>query len=77
MYKDKINSVIQLAGIVLPKATEEHGAIGAMGCIPDTYEWLVFKISFLEPDDLDGIIEWQRYILDKAKQFAEERGVAS
>jgi len=76
---EEIKSIIEIARKILPSASSnpdpQMALIGAMGGIPDTIEWLTFKISFLEKDDLKGLIEWQEYILDKAKEYCKEHGI--
>lgn len=79
-FNQMVNNVIDLAKIILPKASNSsdpmEAMIGTMGAIPDTYEWLTLKISFLEPDDLTGLKEWNEYIIQKGKEFCKANNVS-
>ena len=73
-----IESMKALAVLTLPSAKEttDNPLLVAMGCIPDTVEWALMKLSFLDPDDLNGILEWQSYFIKKGKEKAEKLGIA-
>ena len=68
-----------LALKVLPLGSKDpdpkRALVGACGGIVDTLEWFVFKYSALEPDDIEGLIEWNEYILGKARELCIERGL--
>ena len=76
-FKEIINKLIRAGMYCLPSAMENSNPdlrlAGMIGAILHTFEWFSLKISFLEPDDLDGIIEWQEYIIKKTKEkFGED-----
>lgn len=67
-FKDNVARIIRIAGIILPHAIEDKSKdpmVAAFGGYPDTFEWLELKISFLSPDDVEGLVEWQKYIISK------------
>lgn len=76
--EDAIEKLISLAKKVLPSAKEKtnNPILINMGAIPDTVEWALMKLSFLSPDDLQGIIEWQDYFIEKSKAKCEELGIS-
>ena len=78
--KEIIEDIVNLAVKVLPSAIKSKDPterlMGAMGAIPDTAEWAVMKLSFLEPDDYKGIAEWQEYVIEKANEYCKIHGVA-
>jgi len=75
-FKETVNSVIDLAKMVLPNANSfdnpQKQILVRMGCIPDTYEWLALKISFLEEDDIKGLYEWTEYIKEKGNAYYDK-----
>ena len=76
--RQTIENMKALAVLALPSAKEttDNPLLAAMGCIPDTVEWALMKLSFLDPDDLDGIIEWQEYFIEKGKEKAQKLVIA-
>lgn len=71
-FTRQVQNIILLAALTLPSGKEKDPVVGSMGGFPDTIEWLVMKINFLEPDDLDGLDEWQKYIIGKANAKIKE-----
>ena len=74
--KDAIATLIKAADKILPsfeKGTAQHHSefknidekIGIFGGVPNTREWAITKLTSLEPTDIDGIREWQKYMEKK------------
>lgn len=77
-HRQTIEHLKAHALLVLPSAKEmtDNPLLAAMGCIPDTAEWALMKLSFLDPDDRDGIIEWQKYLVKKGEEKIQKLGIA-
>ena len=83
--KEIFDQVRRMAKMVLPDHTTvapEMQIVCMMGAIPDTYEWFSMKTGCLcldedimEPEDFELVIEWQDYIIQKAKKFLAQKGI--
>lgn len=70
-------NIVRMAKSLLPSAKEREDyneLIAIIGGYPDTIEWLIAKISMLEYPDLEGLLEWQDYVMEKAKEKGLEVG---
>lgn len=70
-------NIVRMAKSLLPSAKEREDyneLIAIIGGYPDTIEWLITKISMLEYPDLEGLLEWQDYVVEKAKEKGLEAG---